>query len=86
MNETMIKHSLKPEVMGTRTGYVIRFTCPVCHAENAIINRIARDHFRETRDSTCKQCRQRSTVLTPGTNQKPALSAVQSYFKCTKLQ
>jgi len=86
MNETMIKHSLKPEVMGTRTGYVIRFTCPVCHAENAIINRIARDHFRETRDSTCKQCRQRSTVLTPGMNQKPALSAVQSYFKCTQLQ
>jgi len=85
-NKTMIQHSLKPEVTGTRTGYVIRFTCPVCHAENAIINKTPKEHFRKTRDAACKQCRQRLTVLTPRTNQKPALSAVQSYFECRKLQ
>ena len=85
-NETMIQHSLKPEIMGTRTGYVIRFTCPVCFKENAIINKTPREHFRDTRDATCKQCRKRCTVLTPGTNDTPALSHVQSYFECTKLQ
>ncbi len=85
-NETMIQHSLKPEIMGTRTGYVIRFTCPVCFSENAIISKNPRDHFRDTRDARCKQCRKRCTVLTPGTNDKPALPYVQSYFECTKLQ
>ena len=82
----MIQHSLKPEITGTRTGYVIRFTCPVCRTENTIINKTPRDHFRDTRDATCKQCRKRCTVLTPGTNDTPALSHVQSYFECTKLQ
>ncbi|GEM_PF-895731 len=82
----MIQHSLKPEILGTRTGYVIRFTCPVCHTENAIINKTPRDHFKDTRDATCKQCRKRSTILTPGTNAKPARSYVQSYYECTKLQ
>ena len=82
----MIQHSIKPEIMGTRTGYVIRFTCPVCFKENAIVNKTPRDHFRDTRDATCKHCRKRSKVLTPGTNVIPALSYVQSYFECTKLQ
>jgi len=82
----MIQRSLKPEILGTRTGYVIRFTCPVCHFENSIINKTPREHFRNTRDATCKQCRKRSTVLTPGTNDKPALSYVPSYYECTKLE
>ena len=85
-NETMIQRSLKPEILGTRTGYVIRFTCPVCHFENSIINKTPREHFRNTRDATCKQCRKRSTVLTPGTNDKPAPSYVPSYYECTKLE
>jgi transcription elongation factor Elf1 len=72
--------------MGTRTGYVIRFTCPVCSTENAIISKSPRDHFRDTRDATCKHCRKRSTVLTRGTTDTPALSYVQSYFECKKLQ
>jgi transcription elongation factor Elf1 len=82
----MIQPSLKPQIQGTRTGYVIRFTCPACHTENTIVNKTPREHFRATRDATCKQCRKRSTVLTPGINDKPALSYVQSYYPCTKLQ
>jgi transcription elongation factor Elf1 len=82
----MIQQSLKPEITGTRTGYVIRFTCPVCCTENAIVNKTPREHFRDARDATCKQCRKRFKVLTPGTNDTPARPYVQSYFECTKLQ
>ena len=85
-NDTMIQPSLKPQIQGTRTGYVIRFTCPACHTENTIVNKTPREHFRATRDATCKQCRKRSTVLTPGIHDKPVLSYVQSYYPCTKLQ
>ncbi|WP_321508598.1 hypothetical protein [uncultured Methanoregula sp.] len=61
----MTVQSKKPEINGTRTGYVIRFTCPSCAAENIIINRSPRDHFKERRDANCSKCRQRSTILTP---------------------
>ena len=61
----MTKQSTKPEIMGTRTGYVIRFTCPVCTTENLIVNKTPRDHYKETRDASCTKCRRRSTILTP---------------------
>jgi hypothetical protein len=62
----MIKNSIKPEITGTRSGYVIRFTCPSCSTENAIVNKSPRDHFKETRDAACKQCKIRSRIITPG--------------------
>ena len=64
-NTRMTKNFLKPEVMGTRTGYVIRFTCPACSTENVIVNKTPRDHFKEARDSSCTKCRIRSSVVTP---------------------
>jgi len=63
--QPMTKLSTKPEIMGTRTGYVIRFTCPECAFENLIVNKTPRDHFKETRDASCTHCRKRSTILTP---------------------
>lgn len=66
----------KPEIMGTRTGYVIRFTCPVCAVENIIVNKTPRDHYKETRDASCRSCRKRSTVLTPNDNRKPVFTPV----------
>jgi transcription elongation factor Elf1 len=81
----MKKYSLKPEVLGTRTGYVIRFACPVCHTENIIITRTPKDHFKESRDSTCKQCRNRSTILTPYTNHKMDYYAVPVYGQGTTI-
>ncbi|PKL64735.1 MAG: hypothetical protein CVV32_06525 [Methanomicrobiales archaeon HGW-Methanomicrobiales-3] len=71
----MTRHSTKPEVTGTRTGYVIRFTCPVCTAENLIVNKTPRDHFKETRDASCTRCRKRSTILTPNGPAKKASPA-----------
>jgi transcription elongation factor Elf1 len=62
----MIKNSVKPEIPGTRSGYVIRFTCPACSTENAIVNKSPRDHYKETRDAACKQCKKRSRIITPG--------------------
>lgn len=61
----MTKLSKKLEIMGTRTGYVIRFTCPHCAAENLIVNKTPRDHYKEARDASCTRCRIRSAVLTP---------------------
>ncbi len=55
-----------PEVRGTRTGYVIRFTCPSCIAESIIVSNSPRDHFKNARDVSCRHCRTRITVLTPG--------------------
>jgi hypothetical protein len=54
-----------PEIRGTRTGYVIRFTCPLCAAESTIVNKTPRDHFRNARVASCRHCRKRLTVLTP---------------------
>jgi hypothetical protein len=73
---TMTKLSLKQEVMGTRTGYVIRFTCPFCLHDNAIINKTPKECYREARDATCHQCRKRSTVLTPGMYERKVYSPV----------
>jgi transcription elongation factor Elf1 len=67
----MKKESLKTVITGTRTGSVIRFTCHGCRAENAIICRMPKDFYRETRDATCARCKNRSTVLTPGANYYP---------------
>ncbi|MGA2105509.1 MAG: hypothetical protein ABSG06_08985 [Methanoregula sp.] len=63
--ETMAKQLFKPVVVGTTSGNIIRWICPTCYAENAIINRTAGDFFKASRDSTCRQCRNRSTITTP---------------------
>lgn len=62
----MIKSSVKPTVTGTRSGYVIRFTCPECFKENAIIFNMPKPYYRDSRDGTCAQCKKHYTVLTPG--------------------
>jgi transcription elongation factor Elf1 len=74
--DTMTKLALKQEVTGTRTGYVIRFTCPSCLHDNAIINKTPKECYRETRDATCHQCKKRSTVMTPGMYEKKVYSQV----------
>lgn len=51
-------------------GYVIRFTCPSCSAENVIVSKTPMDHFRETHRASCKRCRKRVTILTPYANNK----------------
>ncbi|MGB7788128.1 hypothetical protein [Methanoregula sp.] len=76
----MTKNFLKPEVTGTRTGYVIRFTCPICSAENVIVNKTPRDHFKEARDASCTKCRKRSSVVTP--DRQPAYSRVPPCVGC----
>ena len=55
-----------PEVLGTRAGCEIRYTCPSCIAESIIINRSPKDHFKSSRIASCRKCRTRMTVLTPG--------------------
>jgi transcription elongation factor Elf1 len=75
-NDTMTKLSLKQEVIGTRTGYVIRFTCPSCLHDNSIVNKTPKECYRETRDATCHQCKKRSTVMTPGMYEKKVYSPV----------
>ncbi|MDD1701869.1 MAG: hypothetical protein LUQ31_02665 [Methanoregula sp.] len=65
----MAKLSLKSVIAGTRSGYVIRWTCPDCHAENVIINRTPAEFFKASRDSSCRHCRKRSTIATPGLHQ-----------------
>jgi len=70
----MKNHSVKPEIAGTRSGYVIRFTCPVCHAENSIVNKTPRDHYKVARDATCHHCKKRCVVITPAMTQNPGYS------------
>lgn len=61
-----MKQTIKrPEIKGTRSGYVIRFTCPECVFENIIVCKMPKDFFRESHDASCKRCRQRLTILTP---------------------
>jgi len=67
----MKKESLKPITTGTRAGNSIRFICHGCRTENTIICRMPKDYYRETRDATCAQGKNRSTILTPGTNYYP---------------
>jgi len=69
----------KPEISGTRTGYVIRFTCPQCAAENLIVSKTPKDHYKESRDASCSRCRKRSRVLTPRENRRLETSPVSSY-------
>lgn len=75
----MIKHSVKPEISGTRSGYVIRFTCPLCNSENSIVNKTPRDHYKETRDAPCSHCRKHMTVVTPRLDRGSGYSPVSSY-------
>ena len=64
----MKQKSIRPEIKGTRSGYVIRFTCPGCASENIIICKMPKDYFRNTHDASCKHCGQRLTILTPYNN------------------
>jgi len=66
----MRERKKNPEINGTRAGYVIRFTCPACTAENIIITKTPRDHYKESRDASCRICRARSTILTPSMTRK----------------
>jgi transcription elongation factor Elf1 len=74
----MKNHSVKSEIAGTRSGYVIRFNCPVCNAENSIINKTPRDHYKVTRDAACHHCKKRSVVITPAISQTTGYSPVSS--------
>jgi hypothetical protein len=76
----MTTHFQKPEITGTRTGYVIRFTCPQCAAENTIINKTPRDHFKESRDASCKACRKRFAIVTLNGNNTRSDTPVSSYI------
>lgn len=66
--KTMMKNSVKPSVIGTRSGYVIRFTCPNCQNENSIVCNMPKAYFKGSRDGTCAKCRKHFEVLTPGQN------------------
>jgi transcription elongation factor Elf1 len=72
----MKNHSVKPEISGTRSGYVIRFTCPFCNAENSIVNKTPRDHYKLNRDAACTRCRNRSVVKTPAMRENQGYSPV----------
>ncbi|HVP95897.1 hypothetical protein [Methanoregula sp.] len=61
----MAKQALKSVVVGTHSGYIIRWTCPLCYSDNVIINRTPAEFFKASRDSSCRQCRKRSTIATP---------------------
>ncbi|MFY9801373.1 MAG: hypothetical protein WAK10_09010 [Methanoregula sp.] len=67
--------------MGTRSGYVILFTCPFCNTKNSIVNKTPRDHYKEARNALCSHCRKHSTVTTPRMNQIADHSPVSSYVK-----
>jgi transcription elongation factor Elf1 len=72
----MKNNSKKPEITGTRSGYVIRFTCPVCNAENSIVNKTPRDHYKAARDAACHTCKKRCVVTTPAMTQNPGYAPV----------
>ena len=84
VNNPMKNQSVKPEIAGTRSGYVIRFTCPLCNAENSIVNKTPRDHYKLTRDAACSRCRKRSTVTTPAMTQNPGYSPSHVKLPVTK--
>lgn len=81
LNTSMIRHSAIPDIMGTRSGYVIQFTCPLCNTENSIVNKTPRDHYKECRDASCSNCRKHSTVITPRVNRGSENSPMSSYVK-----
>ncbi|MDD1719591.1 MAG: hypothetical protein LUQ25_06000 [Methanoregulaceae archaeon] len=64
--DTMMKSSVKPTVVGTRSGYVIRFTCPSCFKQNSIVYNMPKACYKVSRDATCAQCKKHITVLTSG--------------------
>ncbi|RPI38950.1 MAG: hypothetical protein EHM53_07395 [Methanoregulaceae archaeon] len=72
----MKDHPAKPEISGTRSGYVIRFTCPLCNAENSIVNKTPRDHYKVARDAACTRCRKRCVVKTPSMRENRGYSPV----------
>jgi len=80
----MKNHSVKPEVAGTRSGYVIRFTCPLCNAENSIVNKTPRDHYKVSRDAGCHTCKKRCVVLTPAMTQNPGFAPIMVKLPMTK--
>jgi hypothetical protein len=69
---TMTQNSMKTECTGTQIGCEIRFTCPVCHADTTLIIKTPKDFYRRSRDVTCRHCKSRATVTTPGQVYKPA--------------
>jgi transcription elongation factor Elf1 len=77
MNAPMNNQSIKPEIAGTRSGYVIRFSCPQCNAENSIVSKNPRDHYKASRDATCPCCRKRCVVKTPAMTRNLQYSPVQ---------
>jgi hypothetical protein len=64
----MMKNAILSPVIGTRAGYVIRFTCPKCFKENSIAFNMPKAFYKESREGTCRQCRNHYLVLTPGQN------------------
>jgi transcription elongation factor Elf1 len=62
----LMKSSVRENVIGTRSGYVIRYTCPGCGHENSIVYNMPKAFYRESREGTCARCRKRFTVMTPG--------------------
>lgn len=73
---TVMKDLLREEVIGTRAGNAIRFTCPGCQKLNVIVYHMPKEFFQRTRDASCSACRRRYTVLTPGgDNRKPRVYA-----------
>jgi transposase-like protein len=75
-NDSMKELPLKQEAVGTRSGYIIRYTCPSCHHDNAIINKTPKECYRESRYATCHQCKKQYTVTTPGMFEKKVYSPV----------
>ncbi|MGB9176349.1 MAG: hypothetical protein WCB46_06385 [Methanoregula sp.] len=84
VNPSMKNLSIKPEIAGTRSGYVIRFTCPQCNAENHIVNKTPRDHYKLAREAACTCCRKRCVVTTPAMTQNPGYSPVLVKIPVTK--
>ncbi len=61
-----MKTTVRPTIIGTRSGYSIRFICPDCQNENSIVFNMPKAFYRESHEGTCGRCRKRFTVLTPG--------------------
>ena len=72
----MTKESLIPTIIGSRSGYAIRFTCPSCHNENKILYNMPKPYYKETREANCKRCRTRYTILVPDDNSKNVLNPI----------
>ncbi|MCU0631009.1 MAG: hypothetical protein MUF37_07650 [Methanoregulaceae archaeon] len=73
---TMTKESLIPTIIGSRSGYAIRFTCPSCKNENSILYNMPKPYYKETREANCKRCRTRYTIYVPDENSRNILNQV----------